>query len=577
MAIANTFIHPSTFPARCTMLLSHLPSMLATNGGGVKRRTLVLITLLAASANTLVVAVAMSDTLVRHLAATALAIYLVLVAMVWGLGAVKFAAHSLITCSFFLFAVLISETGGINSPAVMWMPILSIAALLMTNIRWAAVWMVLIVLHHVAQFVAAQKHWIPGQVDASIMSPATALWARVNVLAFILFALVMYDTISRRTKQSLELRNAELEALQAARRKAQSHIDGLILSLGQHLRAPVQKIAALQSLMPTTTAPTDGPSPQRITQLAQQIVELVNQVLDIARYETGRLVFNSAPLRVQDVIAQASGTPLQMQVPASLWIWGDRARLTQVVRYTLNQALMHAAGRPVQVIARMQDKGLQVRVYWHTSYQAPANEAAAPLGDDRWDKDGHQPRTQDWGHALCERLLRLAGAQLSPVRTENAASYIDLHWPAKWCDPPSAVGPAVPTAAKGSWRFLLIDDQPQRIEALQMMLRRHWPAAQISQSPGGESALLQLEFAPYDLVIMALHMQPMDGLETVRRMREHSKPQMQELAVIGVCDKEFSHQRQSCRDAGMQWLVFLPLQEHDLIPLITLHLPEVTQ
>jgi CheY-like chemotaxis protein len=210
-----------------------------------------------------------------------------------------------------------------------------------------------------------------------------------------------------------------------------------------------------------------------------------------------------------------------------------------------------------------------------------SHDAIKPTGDnsalphDRVDQAGRPTsNAQDWEHALCERLLTLAGASLSNMQELGATSTIELRWPAPLCEAPQAPGFA-PTAPESKpWRFLLVDDQPKRLLELQSMVRRHWPGAVLGQSDSGESALLQLEFTPYDMVLIALHLQGMDGLETVRRMRQHAKAQLHDVPVIGLCDKAFAHQRQRYLAAGMQWLLFWPLQEAQLARLMRLHLPE---
>jgi len=566
---------------------SRLPLTSTDTGQAFDKSTLVLVTLGISSLNALLVVIAIPYPLLNQLAGIALVIYLLLAAMVWGLGAVSFAAHALVVCSFGVFATLASQTGGINSPAVVWMPILSIAALLLINLRWAMVWMGLIVVHNVLQFTAVQAQWIEGHVDATVIPESVAFWIRVNVLFFVMVALGLYEAMFRRTSKSLALRNLEMEGLQAARQEAQNHIDALILSLGQYLRAPIQKVARLQSHLQLHPSSTLTPTPPQIKAAAENVVELVNQVLEIAQYETDRLVLKQTPFNVREAVCEAALTPAvgfapdavsltpQNQVEASLWVLGDGARFTQVLRHALHLAQRHAAGGQLQVLARMQTSVLLIQVL------RVSHDAIKPTGDnsalphDSVDQAGRPTsNAQDWEHALCERLLTLAGASLSNMQELGATSTIELRWPAPLCEAPQAPGFA-PTAPESKpWRFLLVDDQPKRLLELQSMVRRHWPGAILGQSDSGESALLQLEFTPYDMVLIALHLQGMDGLETVRRMRQHAKAQLRDVPVIGLCDKAFAHQRQRYLAAGMQWLLFRPLQEAQLARLMRLHLPE---
>lgn len=558
-------------------------------GLALEKSTMVIVTLCAGSLNALIAAIAIPHPLINQLAAMALPIYLLLGALVWGLGAVVFASHAMIVCTFCILATLISQTGGINSPAVVWMPIVSIGALLLVNLRWSIVWMGLIVAHNLIQFIAAQQHWIHGQVDASVITEVSAFWVRVYVLIVIMLALALYEATFRRAQQKLALRNADLESLQTAQRHAQQHIDALIFSLGQHLRAPVQKVATLQRELQLSATHGLGAASQQIQGVAQHTVELVNQVLDIAQYETNRLMLRSAPFCVQDAIFEAVRmpaamdteraavplAPIEVRAQAPLWVIGDGARFTQVLRYALKQALRLAAGGMMHVSADMQGTVLHVHVQFVASSTSDSTSqifTQAPDGRDPVSVYGSH--AQDWEHAQCERLLALAGATLSKVTDGDLTGCMDLYWPATVCDAPPEDTQSQVAPENKAWRFLLVDDQPKRLAELQSMVRRHWPGAVLGQSDSGESALLQLEFAHYDLVLMALHMQAVDGPETVRRMRQHNKPEVREMPVIALCDKAFAHQRQRYLAAGIQWLLFRPLEEEQLARLVQLHLPE---
>jgi len=442
------------------MFESRLPLTPTDTDHPFNRSTLVLATLGVSSCNALLVAIAIPFPLLNQLAGIALVIYLALAAMVWGLGAVSFAAHALVVCSFCVFATLASQTGGINSPAVVWMPILSIAALLLINLRWAMVWMGLIVVHNVLQFTAVQAQWIEGHVDATVIPESIAFWIRTNVLVFVMVALGLYEAMFRRSSKSLALRNLEMEALQAARQEAQNHIDALIQSLDQYLRAPIQKIASLQNHLQVHPSSTLTPTPPQIRDVAEKVVALVTQVLEIAQYETDRLALKQTPFSVREAVREAALTP--------------------------------AGGFAA-----------------HAVTLTPQAQGIAPTAPER------KP-----------------------------------------------------------WRFLLVDDQPKRLSKLQSVVHLHWPSAILGQSDSGESALPQLEFSHYDMVLIALHMQAMDGLETVRRMRQHAKAPLRDVPVIGLCDQAFAHQRQRYLAAGMQWLLFSPWQGEQLARMIQLHLPE---
>lgn len=562
------------------MLSKRLSFLQLESGHAFQKSTLILVTLGAASVNALIAAISIPLAQITQLAAIAVSIYLFLAVLVWRWGLVDFAAHALVGSTFCIFATLISQTGGINSPAVVWMLVLAIATVPVIDLRWAMLWMGLIVIHNALQFVAVQRHWIDGRVNEAVFPPAAAFWVRINVLVFIAMALSLYEAIFRRRMQTLTSRNADLAALQNARSEAQRHIDALIVSLSEHLSAPVQKIATLQSQLRISPAQKSTPSPSQIKVVALQVIELLNQFLDIARFETGRLQLQQAPFDVRRAVSQVltqACVPMAMSKGQALWVQGDRSRFVQVLSHVLNQVLQERDGRYLQVQPTLHGTMIEVALLLIPNQLgadvAPALSLQGSSGDTLLVSESNQ----DWADALCHRLMKMAGAQLRKADGGQGITHIVLNWPTQVCEVPPPEAPAPPDVRLQNWQILLVDDQPERLTQLQTALRRDWPAATLGLSAGGESALLQLEFAHYDLVLIALHMQPVDGLETVRQIRQHTKAQVRNVPVIGLGDKEFAHQRHRCKDAGMQWLVFRPLDAQQLSQIIEIHLPHKVQ
>lgn len=76
----------------------------------------------------------------------------------------------------------------------------------------------------------------------------------------------------------------------------------------------------------------------------------------------------------------------------------------------------------------------------------------------------------------------------------------------------------------------------------------------------GKEALEALAVAPYDLVLMDVHMPEMDGLEATRRIRQlEAKTRRPRLPVIALTASTLEGDRQICFDAGMDDFLAKPL------------------
>lgn len=79
-------------------------------------------------------------------------------------------------------------------------------------------------------------------------------------------------------------------------------------------------------------------------------------------------------------------------------------------------------------------------------------------------------------------------------------------------------------------RVLLIDDEKELLEVLSERLRTRGMVVQTAES--GEAALKIIEESTFDAVILDLAMPGLDGVETLRRMKE-LRPRLQVILLTG--------------------------------------------
>jgi len=161
------------------------------------------------------------------------------------------------------------------------------------------------------------------------------------------------------------------------------------------------------------------------------------------------------------------------------------------------------------------------------------------------------------GLAVCEQLVKLHRGRIgvSSEAGQGALFWLEL--------PLAAVqAPTVPAPAAGALalrRLLLVDDNPVNLMVARLVLQNNWPEAQVQSCTDAESALAWLERERFDAVFMDMVMPGTDGRQATRRLRQHARPELARLPVIGLTANHNTHDRQLCLQAGMDEVLAKPL------------------
>jgi signal transduction histidine kinase len=482
-------------------------------------------------------------------------------------GALDVAAHSFIALSFFSLAVLTSRTGGINSPGIVWMPTIPIAALLLINLRWSLVWFFILILHNVGQFMAMQYLWISADVSATTMTPVVTLWIKLNIAIALILVLYWYEIRHRDKIARVAARTHDLGELQVSLQQTRTQIDALVSALESQLRVPMQRIRLMAPItqleVPTASATEDDAS--AVAQASHQLLNLVDELGDLAKLESGHLVLNQSAFDIPKTLAKAvagfkarnAGSDVTIQWaadhPTQLWAMGDGTRLSRVVADLLAQSMGNKIGESLQVNAAFDGKQLAIEIP-----QATSQSFTRPLdsADPAQAKQALQPADiQEQGPH--EKSVALAGGRISFERKVDG-TVLRLEWPMRAVAEPYRAKQATKGELHQAVRVMLIGSQASLQFEMQQTLRQLFETCEFGLADTAHTALVQLDFGNFDLVLIELQSPGIDALELTRRIRTHAKPHMRELTVIGLGNAMLVPQRQIYLDAGMQWILFRP-------------------
>jgi signal transduction histidine kinase len=181
--------------------------------------------------------------------------------------------------------------------------------------------------------------------------------------------------------EMIERRSAEGALIQADRRK-----DEFLATLAHELRNPLAPLVNGLEIMRLDNS--GSPATKKVREVMErqlrQMVRLVDDLLDVSRITTGKLVLRRSRVELQSVLRNAielaetfietRGHALEVEMPAEpAWLDADATRLAQVFSNLLNNAAKYTdAGGRIRLVATVQDERARVQVIDNGIGIAPA-------------------------------------------------------------------------------------------------------------------------------------------------------------------------------------------------------------
>lgn len=124
----------------------------------------------------------------------------------------------------------------------------------------------------------------------------------------------------------------------------------------------------------------------------------------------------------------------------------------------------------------------------------------------------------------------------------------------------------LPTPTEGSQRILVVDDMDSNRDILRLILESQGHIC--NDAADGFAALAALDSQPFDLVVLDIHMTPLDGVETLRRLRGSGKAYAH-IPVIALTADNAASTNAICMEAGADLFLTKPVRQEELLRAIS--------
>jgi signal transduction histidine kinase len=386
-------------------------------------------------------------------------------------------------------------------------------------------------------------------------------------------------------KESHALRTA-LEAAEAASRAKSS-----FLAVTSHeIRTPLNGVLGMaQAMENDALSPLQRDRIAVIRQSGEALLTLLNDILDLAKIEAGKLDLEIAPFDLEAVVDSAMGAfsarahekgltyGLEFDPAARGLHDGDAARLRQVIWNLVSNAVKFTEAGEVSVSVVATGAGVRLSV-------SDSGPGVAPDSVERlFDKftQGDSTTTRKFGGAglglsICREIVEAMGGAITVLGRPHGGSTFTVDLPLARSASAAPIAPtqvaAAPVApAEAALRVLAAEDNPVNQLVLRTLLTQIGIEATIVDT--GAEALEAWEVGDYDLVLMDIQMPQKDGPTAARAIRgREAETGRARTPIVALTANVMKHQLDAYAEAGMDGVVAKPIAVAELYAAIAEHL-----
>ena len=382
---------------------------------------------------------------------------------------------------------------------------------------------------------------------------ATTFYDRDRTLQGV-FAAARDVTERKRFEQALQETNVEMESAKLAAEKANLAKSDFLSAMSHELRSPLNAILGFAQLMESALPLPTNSQMESIAQILQagwHLLKLINEILDLAVIESGKVSLSLEPVSLGDVLsecqammdphAQQQGIRMTFPILAQpCFVWADQTRLKQIIINLLSNAIKYNKKNGTVVVEIISDYSEVISICVKDSGAGLEAEKMAQLFQpfNRLGQEASGVAGTGIGLVVTKQLVELMDGVIGVKSTVGIGSefWVELRTtaaPDLSAEEDKFAAPYEPKQTKETKlkTLLYIEDNPANMKLVEQLIALRSDIKLYTAVNATLGIALARSFIP-DMILMDINLPGISGIEALKILLED--PTTSHIPVVAL-------------------------------------------
>jgi PAS domain S-box-containing protein len=401
------------------------------------------------------------------------------------------------------------------------------------------------------------------------------------------FAAARDVTDRKRFESELQETNVELESAKSAAEKANLAKSEFLSSMSHELRSPLNAILGFAQLLESTSPlPTASQKDNigHILQAGWHLLELINEVLDLAVIESGTLSISPDPASLAEVMsecqtmmepqAQQRGIGMTFrECDPSFHVNADRTRVKQVLINLLSNAIKYNRERGTVEVECAVTSSERIRISVKDTGAGLPPEKMAQLFQpfNRLGREHSAEEGTGIGLVMSKRVVEQMKGVIGVDSTVGVGSvfWFELFLtpaPTPAASAESAIAPAARVPTGGPLRTLLyVEDNPANLALVEQLIARR-SDMRLLTAVNGTLGIEVARISRPDVILMDINLPGINGIEAMTILRED--PATAHIPIVALSANAMPRDIKKGLEAGFFYYLTKPIKVNEFMDAI---------